>query len=85
MTKYAVFRLAVVCSAESPAANFSYSVQNAIAAGCTFNFNFPQIPDRADVDTAGQCAPRVMGDYYPVALWCDKSMFIAGGFRACLE
>jgi hypothetical protein len=26
-----------------------------------------------------------MGDYYPVALWCDKATFVAGGFDACLK
>jgi hypothetical protein len=26
-----------------------------------------------------------MGDYYPVALWCDKATFLAGGFDACLS
>lgn len=68
-----------------PAATFPYAIQNAIAAGCTFNFDFPTLPDRADVDSAGQCAQQVMGDYYPVAAWCDKSMFIAGGWQACLK
>ncbi|HVC00132.1 MAG TPA: hypothetical protein VNJ12_12480 [Candidatus Dormibacteraeota bacterium] len=68
-----------------PAANFSYSIQKAIEAPCTFDFNFPTLPDRGPVDTAGQCAQQVMGDYYPVAVWCDKSTFIASGVRACLK
>ncbi len=65
--------------------NFPYSIQKAITADCTFNFNFPSIPDRNEVDTAGQCAQGVMGDYYPVAVWCDKATFVAGGVRACLK
>jgi hypothetical protein len=40
--------------------------------GCTFEFNLPYLPDRKDVDRMGHCAARVMGDYYPVAAWCDK-------------
>lgn len=69
-----------------PASNFPYSIQKAIDPGrCTFDFDFPTLPERDPVDTAGQCAQRVMGDYYPVAAWCDKSTFIAGGFRACLD
>ncbi len=69
-----------------PASNFPYSIQKAIDPGrCTFDFNFPTLPERDPVDTAGQCAQQVMGDYYPVAVWCDKSTFIAGGFRACLD
>ena len=69
-----------------PASNFPYSIQKAIDPGrCTFDFNFPTLPERDPVDTAGKCAQQVMGDYYPVAAWCDKSTFIAGGFRACLD
>jgi hypothetical protein len=26
-----------------------------------------------------------MGAYYPVALWCDKSTFIHGGWSACIQ
>ena len=68
-----------------PGTNFSYSVQKAIEAHCTFDFNFPTLPDREPVDAAGRCAQQVMGDYYPVAVWCDKSTFEAGGVRACLK
>jgi hypothetical protein len=68
-----------------PATGFPYSIQNAVAAGCTFDFMLPHIPDRAAVDKAGQCAQHVMGDYYPVAAWCDKSTFVRGGWRACLK
>ena len=27
---------------------------------------------------------KIMGDYYPVTVWCDKSAFVRGGWRACL-
>ncbi len=67
-----------------PAPGFAYSVQSAISAGCTFDFNLPYIPERAAVDKAGKCAQQVMGDYYPVAAWCDKSTFVHGGWQACL-
>lgn len=67
-----------------PSENFPYSIESARAAGCTFDFNFPQIPDRTAIDEAGQCAQQVMGDYYPVAAWCDRSTFRHGGWRACL-
>jgi len=67
------------------AASFPHSIQQAIVHGCTFNFDFPTLPERDPVDTAGECAQRSMGDYYPVAAWCDKSTFIAGGVRACLD
>ncbi len=30
-------------------------------------------------------SPDFDHDYYPVALWCDKATFRAGGFQACLK
>lgn len=36
-------------------------------------------------DAAGRCAEQVMGEYCPVAVWCDRSTFLAGGVRACLK
>lgn len=68
-----------------PATDFPYTVQNAWSAGCTFDFNFSHPPDRSAIDDEGPCAQRVMGDYYPVAVWCDKSTFTAGGVQACLK
>jgi hypothetical protein len=68
-----------------PDPNFPFSVQKAIEAGCTFDFNLPDIPASDDTITAGQCASQVMGDYYPVAAWCDKSTFVRGGWQACIK
>jgi hypothetical protein len=68
------------------AADFPFSVQNAIDdPRCTFNFSLPSIPHSDDTITAGQCVEEVMGDYYPVAVWCDKSTFVHGGWKACIE
>lgn len=68
-----------------PAPNFRFAIQKAVAAGCTFEFNLPYLPARGEVDSAGQCAQQVMGDYYPTAVWCDKSTFITGGWQACIK
>lgn len=68
-----------------PDPNFPFSVQKAIEAGCTFDFNLPDIPASDATITAGQCASQVMGDYYPVAAWCDKSTFVRGGWQACIK
>lgn len=66
--------------------DFPFSVQNAIKKeGCTFKFELPVIPDSDATIGAGQCTSQVMGDYYPVALWCDKSTFVDGGWRACID
>lgn len=68
-----------------PATDFFCAVQDAWEAGCTFNFKLDSIPDTNQLEQPGECAQRVMGDYYPVAVWCDKSTFIHGGWRACLN
>jgi hypothetical protein len=67
------------------APNFRHSIQNAIAHGCTFQLNFPNPPSGDEVEGAGRCAENVMGDYYPVAVWCNQSTFKVGGWRACLR
>ncbi len=70
-----------------PKPNFPFAIQNAIEHGCNFDFGLPNIPHSNDpkLEEAGQCAQKYMGDYYPVAVWSDKSTFVAGGFRACLK
>lgn len=66
-----------------PSSNFSQSAQNAIAQGCGVHFNFPTPPTQEEITQAGQCTQKVMGDYYPMATWCDRSDFKAGGWAAC--
>ncbi|MHC1698593.1 MAG: hypothetical protein AB9919_11145 [Geobacteraceae bacterium] len=68
-----------------PRPDFHFAIQNALEAKCTFEFDLPVLPPRIDVDRAGQCAQDVMGDYYPVAVWCDKATFIKGGWQACIK
>ena len=69
-----------------PAPGFPYSIQNALSKEeCTFNFQLPFIPNTDDTIIAGHCVQGVMGDYYPVAVWCDKSTFIHGGWQACIN
>ena len=67
------------------APDFPFSIQNAIAKGCTFDLQLPNVPNSDATITAGQCAQQVMGAYYPVATWCDKSTFVAGGWQACIN
>lgn len=68
------------------AANFPFSVQKAIEhPDCTFNFSLPNIPHSDDTITAGQCVQQVMGDYYPVAAWCDRTTFLHGGWQTCID
>jgi hypothetical protein len=66
-----------------PSGNFQYSVQSAYEP-CAYKVSFP-LPDRKVIDAAGRCAQGIMGDYYPVAVWCDKSLFDRGGWQACIK
>lgn len=68
-----------------PATDFRHAIQNARAAGCTFDLTFPNPPNRQALDDQGPCTQRVMGDYYPVAVWCDRSTFVEGGWQACTK
>ncbi len=68
-----------------PSADFSGSVQNAVARGCGFNFTLSPLPTQEQVKSSGQCAQGVMGDYYPDAVWCDRQTFVKGGWQACFR
>ncbi|HJV65519.1 MAG TPA: hypothetical protein VJ550_07300 [Geomonas sp.] len=68
-----------------PSDDFPYAIQNAWEAGCTFDFSLSSLPDRTALDAQGPCAKKVMGDYYPDAVWCDKSTFMHGGWQACFK
>ena len=72
-----------------PAPDFPYAIQNVWAAPpnhyCTFDLSFTNLPKREDLDEKGPCAKELMGDYYPDAVWCDKSTFIHGGWQACMK
>jgi len=67
-----------------PSPDFPYDAED-VWDECPFDFSFPNVSDRGTLDAVGPCSQRVMGDYYPVALWCDKTTFLAGGFDACLR
>jgi hypothetical protein len=68
-----------------PSPNFSQSVQNAITKGCGVNFDFPTPPTHEEITQSGKCTQNVMGDYYPLAVWCDRSDFRSGGWPACFS
>lgn len=78
-----VFRNILLMRHMLPAASFGQSVQAAIEAGCTFD-NESGVPvSYDDIAAAGQCAQEVMGPYYPVAVRCDKALYIAQGWQGC--
>jgi hypothetical protein len=68
-----------------PSSSFSQSVQNAIAKGCGVDFNFSTPPSQNGITDSGKCTQKVMGDYYPVAVWCDKEVFIQRGWKVCFK
>jgi hypothetical protein len=72
---------------------FKYSAQQ-VSKGCpascahpeaVFDFTLPDLPRRATIDAAGPAVQRLMGEYYPVSAWCDKSVLERGGWQACLR
>jgi hypothetical protein len=65
--------------------DFSQSVQEAIKRGCWFDLQFPTPPTQEAINDAGECALGVMGDYYPQAVWCDRTTFIKRGWRGCFR
>lgn len=68
-----------------PSPGFDHSAQVAIEKGCGITFDFPNFPDQDEITRQGQCAQGVMEDFYPVAVWCDRSVFRSGGWRACVR
>lgn len=72
---------------------FPYAIQW-VVEGCPGNckhknavidFDLPYVPPRSDFNAAGPHAQQIMGDYYPVAAWCDQSTFTQGGWDACIR
>lgn len=49
------------------------------------DFTFPNLPPRSTFTNPGISTQKLMGDYYPVAVWCDKYAFEHGGWQACLK
>ena len=69
-----------------PAPGFPFSIQKAVTeSDCSFDFDLPNIPNSDELEPAGECAQQAMADYYPVAVWCDRSTFVHGGWQACLN
>lgn len=75
-----------------PSETFPYSIQQ-VVKGCpgsclnndaVFDFTLPDLPRRAVINAAGPAVKRLMGEYYPVAAWCDKATFERGGWQGCL-
>ncbi len=66
-----------------PAPSFHKSVQAADAAGCTFDNTSGATVTYQDIADAGQCAQKVMGAYYPAAVYCDTALFISQGWQGC--
>jgi hypothetical protein len=65
--------------------DFRNSAEEAINQGCGVPFTLSTPPTQQEILTSGKCAQQVMGDYYPIAVWCDLDRFKAGGWRACFR
>jgi hypothetical protein len=65
--------------------DFKNAAQNAVEQGCAVEFTFPTPLTQEQITASGKCAKQVMGDYYPIAVWCDVETFKTGGWRACFR
>jgi hypothetical protein len=66
-----------------PQSTFGNSVQAAIQQGCVVdNEKNTPIP-RDQIVAGGDCAHRVMKEYYPRAVYCTKQVFINEGWKGC--
>lgn len=65
-----------------PEPSFHQSVQDALAAGCTFDNTTKPVPYQSIAD-ASACAARVMGVYHPQAVYCNRDIFTGQGWQAC--
>jgi hypothetical protein len=65
-----------------PAPSFHQSVQDAMAAGCTFDNSTTPVP-YANIAAASACAAGVMGSFHPVGVYCDQQLLLAQGWQAC--
>jgi hypothetical protein len=63
--------------------DFPHSIQRAVAQGCGADFKFPSPPSHEGIAEAGECTQEVMGEYYPVAVWCDRDVLRESGWKAC--
>jgi len=82
---YEQYPKAVVFHNMLPATDFPYAILGVWESGCMFDMSFSDLPNRKALDDEGPCAQEIMGDYYPEAVWCDKSTFMHGGWQACIK
>lgn len=64
--------------------DFTQTAQAAVDQGCGVAFNFPTFPTQEEIAPAAQCTAKIMGSYYPTALWCDREDFKSGGWAKCV-
>lgn len=66
-----------------PSPDFPHSIQRAVEEGCGAEWHFPTPPSQEAITGAGECTRKVMGEYYPLAAWCDTATFRQKGWKGC--
>jgi hypothetical protein len=66
-----------------PKSNFQHSVQAAEEVGCVVDNQQGEVSPRDEIVKEGSCAHGIMGHYHPTAVYCDKQVFIDGGWPGC--
>jgi hypothetical protein len=65
-----------------PVDHFHHTVQAAIQAKCYVD-NSNGAPSRDAIVRGGNCAHVLMRQYYPLAVYCNKQLFISEGWKGC--
>lgn len=67
-----------------PANSFSQSVQVVQHRGCAVGGGAPgKAVTAKELAKAAACAEKVMGPYYPRAVYCDRNLYVQKGWQGC--
>lgn len=74
-------RRLIVLRNTPPSPGFRKTVQNTLSQDCGFDFAVPKTPGQAEIKRSGQCIQNLMGDGYPKAVSCNRSILAQAAGR----
>lgn len=66
-----------------PANSFVQSIQAVEHRGCVVGGAAGKRGGAREIAKAGACAEKIMGPYYPRAVYCDRNLYIKKGWQGC--
>lgn len=66
-----------------PANSFTQSVQAVARHGCVVGGSGSRAVGATELKKAAACAEKIMGPYYPRAVYCDRQLYLQKGWRGC--